>query len=74
MADEHEAVEAEVAAHGVEVVHVVVDAALEKRRIRHGVGPAAVPDVVEDERPARREAREVLQQMEPVRQDHDLRA
>jgi hypothetical protein len=73
VADEHEAIEAEVPAHGVEVVHVVVDAALEKGRIGHGLGAASVPHVVEDERPARREAREVLQQMEAVRQDHHLR-
>ena len=60
--------------HDVEVVDVVVDAALETGRIGDGVGPTAIPDVVEHERSARREAPEVVQQMEPIRQDHDLRA
>jgi hypothetical protein len=74
VADQVQRVEAEVAADGVEVLHVVVDAPGELRGVPDRVRAAAIARVVDDQRAALRQRLEVVPEREAVRDDHGLRA
>jgi hypothetical protein len=72
VADHIDRVDAEMAADDVQIVDVAKDATFELRRIVDRFGAAPVARVIKDDRAAVGKRREVVDEVEPVRDDDGL--